>query len=250
MLRISLGALLSIFIFTACNGGGGSDNSQASLASYPSKPATLRVNLTDAPIDNIKEVNVNIKQIELNMSGNTESARVVIGRDFGIVDLLTLQNGVLLPVYDLAIPTEQAITIHQIRLILDGTNNHLIRNDSSRCDLQTPSAQKTGVKVVIPGGVTFEPGYSYSLVVDFDASKSVVIKGNGDCLLKPTIKIKAFTRLPQENLDDDGSIVIPELPDDLLDGEEPDNGGNYDDGSDLEDFPDEIDPDTGGWILF
>lgn len=244
-------SITSVGLLISCNGGGGSGTEAAKLESYPVKPATLRINLTDAPIDDIKEVNVNVKQIELNMSGLTQRAKVVVGQDFGMVDLLTLRNGTLLPVHDLEIPVEASITLHQIRLVLDGSNNHLIRNDGSRCDLQTPSAQKTGVKIIIPGGVTFEPGYSYSLVVDFDAEKSIVLKGNGGCLLKPVLKLKAFTRMPETNVDDEGgNPVDPEEPsDDLLGGEEPVNDGEYDDGDDLEDFPILIDPDTG-WVIY
>jgi hypothetical protein len=53
--------------------------------------------------------------------------------------------------------------------------------------LRTPSAQQSGLKLQI--NETFEPGVAYTILLDFDASRSVVKAGNsGNYNLKPVIR--------------------------------------------------------------
>src|SRR5690606_453470 len=121
------------------------------------KPASLRVSLTDAPIDHVSSVNVNINHVELLLERGGRQARLKIAQGLGMVDLLTLQNGVLLPIADIDMPAE--ISVKQIRLVLNGDNNHLIKDNGDVCALQTPSAQQSGIKILLKDPVTFESGY-------------------------------------------------------------------------------------------
>lgn len=171
--------------------GGVSAGSPQSL--YAGKPHNFRLSLTDAPNEEIRSVFVNVKHAELRVAGKGKEARVIVAENLGMVDLLTLQNGVTLPMADINLP--ESLTVTQIRLVLDSENNHLIKADGSRCDLKTPSQQKTGIKFLIHGGVLIEEGYSYSIVADFDAKKSVVLQGNGGCLLKPVLKLKSASKV-------------------------------------------------------
>jgi hypothetical protein len=118
---------------------------------------------------------------------------VILSEGLGPVDLLTLQNGVLLPMADLQLPND--VTITQIRLVLESEGNYIIKGDGSRCDLKTPSEQKTGIKFILNQPVLIESGFSYSIVADFDASKSIVLTGNGGCLLKPVLKLKSANKI-------------------------------------------------------
>ncbi len=202
----------------------------------------FRISLTDAPSKDLSEVIVNISSIELWLEKGGKAARLIIGQNLGQVDLMKLRNGILLPVQDVYIPPGVSVT--QLRLVLHGEGNYGVKTDESMCDLQTPSAQQNGVKIKLAQNVMLEDGYSYSLVIDFDAEKSVVIKGNQDCLLKPVIKVAGFTRVDQEDIDENGNSNNPgeevNTPDDDTSSNENDNTdtGNDDTGFDI------LDPDT------
>lgn len=62
-------------------------------------------------------------------------------------------------------------------------DNFIYMNNDSRCDLQTPSQEQSGTKILLQDKIVLEAGSDYKMTVDFDALKSVVIKGNGDCYL-------------------------------------------------------------------
>ncbi len=181
-----------------CNGmpnqGGGSAGLGAAslLTNYPAGNNNMRLSLTDAPSRELEQVFVNVDHAELFVKKGRQEARLVVAQDLGLIDLLQLKNGVLLPMHDLSLPTGLEIT--GIRLILKGTDNHSIKKDGSRCEMQTPSGQQSGIKIHLASPFTLEEGFLYSLVLDFDAGKSVVVKGNGDCLLKPVLKLLQVTR--------------------------------------------------------
>lgn len=164
------------------------------------KSNNFRLSLTDAPHFSLQKVVVNVDHADLFLEGGGKEARVQVAERLGAIDLLTIQNGLTLPMADLNIP--QNVTVRQIRLVLSGDGNYIIRSDGSRCDLKTPSEQKTGIKFIITDGVLIEKGFSYSIVADFDAHKSIVLTGNGGCLLKPVLRLKSATRIEQH--DDNG----------------------------------------------
>ena len=86
------------------------------------------------------------------------------------------------------------LEITSIRLVLKAEDNHAIKADDSRCEMQTPSGQQSGIKIHLAQSFTLENSAVYSMVMDFDAEKSVVVKGNGDCLLKPVLKLLQVTK--------------------------------------------------------
>jgi hypothetical protein len=251
----------AFFSLVSCSPGGSSGtltdsglNSLGSsqLESYSPKPSNFRVSLTDAPSKELKSVFVNVLSAEVWLKKDSKEARVVIGKNIGLIDLMTLRNGVLLPLEDFKV--SEGIEVSKIRLIL-GDGNYAIKGDDTQCSLQTPSAQQSGIKISLSNPVTVVGNNSYSLVVDFDAQKSVVIKGNGDCLLKPVLKIASFTKIEQEQIDDDGTHEQPgedltggnsdSNTDSSTDGSDTtaDSGSGFDSGSGSEQLPEIIDPD-------
>lgn len=194
----------------------------ADLNPYSPKPANFRLSLTDAPKKDIKSVIVNIDHLEIMMSKGSKTGRMIVAKDLGPVDLLQYRNNVLLPILDVNVPNQ--VRAHQIRLVLKAEGNMVIRSDDSICPLQTPSAQKSGVKIIFGKPIVFDQNFAYSIVLDFDAEKSVVIKGNGGCLLKPVIKIKSATRIPGDELDNDDQD--PTDDEDLTDGDDWSNDGD------------------------
>lgn len=197
-----------LFVFSATLIGCSQTNSTlSSTALFAPKPANLRVNLTDAPNEELSTVNVNVSHVELWLEKEGNEKRLIIAQNLGNVDLLTLQNGVLLPLQDITMP--EGVAVKHIRVILNDTGHFAVKISGQICELRTPSAQQTGIKIQLGTPIVFENNHSYSLVIDFDAKKSVVQMGNGNCLLKPVLKLKSATRLPSEDVDDDGNSETP-----------------------------------------
>jgi hypothetical protein len=165
--------------------------SDGALHSFAPVPANFRFSLTDAPSKDLSAVFVNVESAELWLSKGGKDARLVVAKNLGMVDLMTLRNGVLLPMEDFFVP--EGVQVKSIRLMLAG-GNYAVKKNGDICPMQTPSAQKSGIKIHLTNAVTIEKDNTYSLVVDFDAEKSVVIKGNGECLLKPVLKVASFRK--------------------------------------------------------
>jgi len=140
--------------------------------SYP-----VKVHLTDAP-GPYNAVYIDLLGVEL--TGN-DGVNVMMDVNSGIYNLLDFTNGV-----DTLIATGalEVSTIQQIRLVL-GTNNSVMI-DSVIYPLSTPSAQQSGLKLQVHQKL--EAGVVYSILLDFDANKSIVDHGNGTYSLKPIIR--------------------------------------------------------------
>lgn len=234
---MKLGTILALTLLStlvACKSGtslsGGStsglpDSTSTPVGSFPVTANNLRISLTDAPSRELKSVFVNIDHAELFVRKGGSRGRIILSQGLGMVDLMTLRNGVLLPMQDLSLSTGLQIT--GIRLVLRGENNHAIKGDDSRCEMQTPSGQQSGIKIHLSQPFTLESGSVYSMVMDFDAEKSVVIKGNGDCLLKPVLKLLTVTKIPFDSNPGGGGVDDnPEItPDPVTDGSDTNTGG-------------------------
>lgn len=155
---------LSVLLIPACNKD---DNNQAHLS----------VRMTDAPA-NYDAVMVDVQGVEVIGAGG---AVVMLNANKGIYNLLDFTNGMdtLIASGDL-----DAGTISQIRLILGTENSVMV--DGVVYHLSTPSAEQSGLKLQIHQ--TFVAGVSYNILLDFDASQSIVLTGNGEYKLKPVIR--------------------------------------------------------------
>jgi hypothetical protein len=143
----------------------------------------LQVALTDAPDPSVKEVWVDIQQIEILMS-DTSHPLILSGTHPGLYNLLDFSDGKDTLLADATIPPG---TISQIRLIL-GDNNFIITKDGTKIPLKTPSGQESGLKVQVHQEIS--GGILYRLTLDFDAGRSIVKAGNsGNYLLKPVLRI-------------------------------------------------------------
>lgn len=164
--------LFVLILATACN----NDN----------EPAATRfeVRLTDSPGD-YEEVNIDVQGVEIKVSEDDDESgwTALEGVSTGIYNLLDFTNGkdTVLVAEDL--PSGK---ISQIRLKLGDQNS--IKIDGETHDLKTPSGQQSGLKLKI--NATLIEGISYSVLLDFDAARSVVKAGNsGKFNLKPVIRV-------------------------------------------------------------
>lgn len=187
-------AIATAALLAACGGGGGSPSNA---------PGTLRVALTDAPACGYDEVNVTVQKVRVHQSssagdGDSGWSEVVLNPARKI-NLLDLTNGVLEELGQTELP---AGTYSQLRLQLAGNGgagplaNSLVLTggDGSEIPLDTPSAQQSGLKMNL--NLTVQPNELADLVLDFDACKSVVVRGNsGRYNLKPVVSVLPRVRL-------------------------------------------------------
>lgn len=186
--KLILATFSLLFVFIACE----------SLEVDPennTEPGTMRVFLTDAPAD-YESVIIDIREIRIQKNADAvmeedsdsdgeednDGEWIIISDEPQKVDLLQLTNGVT----EFLGETElEAGTYSQMRLILGDENE--ITVDGVTRKLTTPSAQQSGLKLNIHAEV--ESNAVYTLLLDFDASRSIVKAGNsGKFLLKPVIK--------------------------------------------------------------
>jgi hypothetical protein len=177
-------------LLAACGGGGGG------IGGTGAAMGTLRVSLTDAPPCGYDAVFVTVEKVRVHQSatagdGDPGWSEVVLN-PARRVNLLSLTNGVLDELGQTQLP---AGTYTQLRLVLASNgptapfaNAVVPSSTGTKVALDTPSAQQSGLKlnmnVVVPADKVAD------VVLDFDACKSVVQRGNsGRYNLKPVVTV-------------------------------------------------------------
>lgn len=184
-IRLMAGTAVAAAAILAGCGGGGADTGSG----------TLRVSLTDAPAcGGYDAVYVTVSKVRVHSSatapetqGGWSDIDVVPPKR---VDLVTLANGVLLELGQTALPAGK---YQQIRLVLadNATTpfaNAVMPTGGAQAELETPSGQQSGIK--LQANVDVPAGQTVDVVLDFDACRSVVRRGNsGRFNLKPVIAV-------------------------------------------------------------
>lgn len=151
----------------------------------PDGNAQITVRMVDAPGD-YDAVNLDVEEVQVKTGtltdGDTEEEWTSLETEAGIYNLLDLTGGVSQLLVDDEIP---AGYIDQIRLVL-GDNNS-IEIDGEELALATPSAQQSGLKIMINDDL--DPGEIYNYILDFDVEESIVTQGSGNYILKPVIRL-------------------------------------------------------------
>lgn len=145
--------------------------------------AKMEVRLTDSPGD-YAEVNVDIQSVQVHKDAEGDEAGWVTLNEInpGVYNLLDFANGRDTLLASSNLPAGR---ISQIRLVL-GNNNSLRLKDGTEVDLKTPSGQTSGIKLQL--NADLERDVTYMVLLDFDAAKSVVARGNGAYNLKPVVR--------------------------------------------------------------
>lgn len=145
-----------------------------------SSTGSIVVKLHDAPVD-YDEVNISVARVEVN-NGETDEGWIVISEPNETYNILELVNGDMTVLADAQL---EVGTYEQIRLILDDNNTVVI--DGQSYDLFVPSGAQTGLKLNINAEI--REGIEYTLLLDFDASRSVVKRGVQDLYnLQPVVR--------------------------------------------------------------
>lgn len=169
-LAILLG--LIVLIIFACNKD---DNGDAT----PASPTLVKVYLHDQAVD-FDQVNVEILQVKLK--GNGTNDEIDLDENAGVYNLLDYQNGLDTLLGSITVNYD---SLTQIRLVLGPNNSVMV--DSVLYPMETPSAQQSGLKIKLHSELTYVDTMVISL--DFDASESVQVLGNGDYKLHPVIHV-------------------------------------------------------------
>ena len=152
--------------FTACK----SNNNDSGLT-------RMNVRMTDAP-GAYDAVNLNVKEVQVFTSEGSSTLDVG-SHSFDILDF-RLGKDTLIASED--VPSGR---LQEVRLVLEDEGNSVVI-DGVTYPLTTPSGQSSGVKLKVQDNLV--PGVAYTLLLDFDAARSIVQTGNGKYILKPVIR--------------------------------------------------------------
>ncbi len=166
-----LNVILYLSILLVMIAGCNKDSETVTPGSYP-----YSVRMTDAPAV-YDQVNIDIQGVVVTGSNGKE---VALNVEHGVYNLLEFNNGKEITI---ATGTLTEAKVEQVRLIL-GSNNTVVVNGVTH-PLKTPSAQESGLKIQVHQ--TLQPDVSSSVLIDFDASQSIVNAG-GTFSLKPVIR--------------------------------------------------------------
>ena len=174
-LSLLMAAVVAVFAVASCE-----DNMNDDL-SPGADTGKLTVTMTDAPlnIDLVEEANVTITKIEARQvveeeaEADTGNPFITLYNQTETYNLLELRNGVTETLVDMEIPTGD---YDLIRLYVDEAS--LTLTNGQTYDVKVPSGSETGIKVFIDPEIQVEGGLTSELLLDFDVSKSFVMKGN------------------------------------------------------------------------
>jgi hypothetical protein len=138
----------------------------------------LRLMLTDSPAG-YDEVNIVVREVAVH---STSEGWIIINDSVRTFDLLKLTNGAMTLLGDAKL---DAGHYTQIRLILDEGSNVVVNGVTH--PLTIPSGFRTGVKLLHE--FNLQEDFTYELMLDFDANRSVKLLGNGSYQMKPVIRV-------------------------------------------------------------
>lgn len=154
----------------------------------PSNPngsqGDIKMYMVDSPGD-YDQVNIVVTEVSVHMSsGDSLSGWMVISDSTRTINLLHLTNGN----FDI-LGTSRLDVGHysQIRLKIGTGSNVVVLGQSH--PLEIPSGSQTGIK--LNHQFDIQADVLYELTLDFDASKSIEVLGNGRYQMKPKIRVIA-----------------------------------------------------------
>ncbi len=153
-------------------------------------PGWLSVKITDDPfnISSVKSAEVTISKIEIRRAGANEGDPFLeLPINPVPIDIFKLRNGITEELVNLKVPQGD---YDLVRLFVDEAN--LTLNDPPQTfNMKVPSGEQTGIKVFINPVIHVEGGISAELLLDFDLSRSFVMRGHNaqnGFIFKPVIR--------------------------------------------------------------
>lgn len=197
-------SLVSTLVLTACSGGSSSDGMGGRSGN---QKGLLTLGVTDAAVDDIKEVWIKFTEIVLKPE-NGPSITFEFDSPLS-VNLLDLQGSLSMDFFNNELV--DAGKYNWIRLGVlakqDGMmDSYVVLKDESVHELFIPSGAQTGLK--INTAFTVDPMSSVFMTVDFDLRRSIVI-ASGEYHLKPVLRLIN---------DDESDSIVGSVASDLTTG--------------------------------
>jgi hypothetical protein len=180
-------SLMGILSLAACSGSGDDVNS-AGGGRGGTQSGFLNLSITDAPIDYASEVWIQFDGVELKP---TSGSAITVFFDKPMqLDLMALQG--VNSTQMLFNETLPAGEYYWVRLLVtdidDGTlDSYIVLNDGSMHDLDIPSGDETGLKII--GGLEVIANTPTNMTIDFDLRKSITMASTGEYKLSPVLKL-------------------------------------------------------------
>jgi hypothetical protein len=182
-------ASLLVFMLTACHG--------SRSAPTGSGAGILSLTLTDAQTDELEAVYITIDEVHVQIGGGVDdedSNWQIVASPYTTYNLLTLVNGEL-KTLGLAELKSGLYTCIKLMVGCQSSDSNIhphanyIKDPAGRIHkLEVPPGLQNGVTLAHPFEI--HEGRPTELILDFDASKSIVKTSNsGQYLLKPTFKV-------------------------------------------------------------
>jgi hypothetical protein len=198
--------MAAALLLAACGGGSGDGSGDGggmnSGGTQLGGSGTLAILLTDQPACGFDHVFVTVERVRVHASSTADESSGG-WTDIAVdparkIDLLELTNGRF---EELGVTPLPAADYTQVRLLLSPNPsggppaNSVVPTNGSEVALATPSAVQSGLKVIHP--FTVEEGKRVDLMIDFDACRSIVRRGNGTFGLKPVLNasVKEVTEI-------------------------------------------------------
>lgn len=165
MKKIIFSLLTAALIFSGCTKN--SNEGQGRLV----------VKVTDDPfnISYVESATVTITKVELRKAGVHEgNPFIILTEEPKTFNLLELRNGITADLLNLEIPQG---SYDLVRLYVDEAALK-IKDMPSEFNLKIPGGRQTGIKIFISPALKVEGGLTSELLLDFDLSRSFVMKGN------------------------------------------------------------------------
>jgi hypothetical protein len=137
----------------------------------------IQVYVTDAPAENITAIVIKASSIEAHLAGDNTSGWVTLLENPPAFDLLQVAG--IQSLLGTANVTSGNYT--QVRLAITEVTV-TINGEQKKATVPSDKLKFVGNITVTAGAVT-------SISLDFDAAKSIVVKGNGEVSLKPVVKL-------------------------------------------------------------
>ena len=156
------------------------------------------IKITDDPFDisHVESATVTITKVEIRKVGDGISDGnpfVLLSDEIVTVDLIDLRNGLTETLLDLEIPEGE---YDLVRLYVDEAGLKLMDNPEPYL-VKVPGGSQTGIKIFIEPAVVVSGGLTSEVLLDFDLSRSFVLRGNmtnnNGFIFKPCIRAANLT---------------------------------------------------------
>lgn len=182
MKKLLFSIIAAALVLTGCN--------KTETAISTDGPGKLSIKITDDPFDinSVESATVTISKIELRQVGSSDSdpfLKLLLSPV--AIDIFKLRNGITQELVNLPVPQGD---YDLVRLYVDEASLQLKSIDEP-FNLKVPSGEQTGIKVFINPVIHVEGGISAELLLDFDLSKSFVMRGHdaqNGFIFKPAIR--------------------------------------------------------------